>query len=218
MIKYKKPYNEILEKKWMCNYELAKNYFETYGDLKIPRSYTIEGVKLGIWLSHQKANYRVESLDLERVLLLEKIGIDWGLTNEKQWYLGYNHAKDYYTTYGDLLVPFDYVCKDDYKLGVWLINQRRRLKDEFKISLLDEIGMIWKDPVSDDERWNTGYVHAQHYFNMNHNLLVSYNFVCDDGYRLGCWVHNQRSNYKRNILNKNKINLLNKLNFVWRVK
>lgn len=218
MTKYKRPYNEILEKKWLENYELAKSYFDTYGNLRMPRNYIINGVKLGLWLNRQRANYRLSCLDRDRVLLLEKIQIDWGLTNEEQCLLGYNHAKDYFNQFNNLLVPFDYVCEDEYKLGVWLINQRRRLKDGTKISLLNELGMVWKDPVSDDERWNVGYTHAQYYFNTNHNLLVSYNFVCDDGFRLGCWVHNQRSNYRRNILNKNKINLLNKLNFAWKVK
>lgn len=218
MTKYKRPYNEILENKWLENYELAKSYFDTYRNLKVPRNYIINGVRLGLWLNRQKSNYRLGCLDRDRVLLLEKIQIDWGLTNEEQWILGYKHAKDYYNTYSNLLVPFDYICEDNYKLGIWLINQRRRLKEESKISLLNDIGMIWKDPISDNERWNIGYIHAKHYLDTYHNLLVPYNFVCQDGFRLGCWVHNQRSNYKKNILNKNKVQLLNKLNFVWRVK
>lgn len=37
---------------WIEKYELARQYYETHGDLNIPLSYTLDGVKFGKWISN----------------------------------------------------------------------------------------------------------------------------------------------------------------------
>ena len=67
---------------WIEKYELARQYYETHGDLNIPLSYTLNGVKLGKWISnirskrkHPRSNNMI--LDEERIRMLDEIGMNW---------------------------------------------------------------------------------------------------------------------------------------------
>ena len=71
------PYHE----KWMEKYQLAKNFYKTYGHLNIPISYiTEEGVKLGMWIGSQRQANRGNPNFLmtpERKQLLDEIHMNW---------------------------------------------------------------------------------------------------------------------------------------------
>jgi len=73
-------------------YNLAKNYYEKYGNLEIPNKfkttngidYDKSGVALGEWLSTQRQAYKGmdrRKITEEQIRLLENIGINW--YNEK---------------------------------------------------------------------------------------------------------------------------------------
>lgn len=62
------------EEKWMENYESAKAFYARNRHLKVPSN-----DKLAPWLYQQKAKYRVNKLTKEHIMLLEMIGIDWGI-------------------------------------------------------------------------------------------------------------------------------------------
>ena len=72
----------------MNNYNLAKKYYEHYGNLNIPVKfktingidYDENGVALGNWLRNQKKAYngkRTYKISKEKIRLLEEIGIVW---------------------------------------------------------------------------------------------------------------------------------------------
>lgn len=69
---------------WQRGYDEAKCYFEQYGNLDMPVSYTTRsGLNLGKWVRNQKFAYRTPEkshcqLTPERIALLEQIGIVWG--------------------------------------------------------------------------------------------------------------------------------------------
>ena len=65
------------EEIWLERYELAKKYYEEYGNLNIPRNYTVNGFKLGLWLSRQKMLYRNGELSKECIELLNKLAVEW---------------------------------------------------------------------------------------------------------------------------------------------
>ena len=69
-------------RQWNEKYELAKEYYELNGNLNIPLSYSVNGVKLGRWISnirskrkHPQSNGMV--LNDERIRQLDVIGMDW---------------------------------------------------------------------------------------------------------------------------------------------
>ena len=69
-------------RQWNEKFALAKEYYETHGNLNIPLSYSVEGVKLGRWISNIRSKRKhPESsgmvLDENRIGQLDRIGMDW---------------------------------------------------------------------------------------------------------------------------------------------
>ena len=72
---------------WEDVYRLAKNYYKTYGNLKIIQrfktidgiNYDEEGYTLGIWIINQRRMYKKGKLPQKRIRMLEKIGMVWGI-------------------------------------------------------------------------------------------------------------------------------------------
>ena len=65
------------EEKWLYNFELARKFYQKFGHLNMRIDTTIDGVKIGTWLSAQKTAYRKGCLSKEKILKLEDIGIVW---------------------------------------------------------------------------------------------------------------------------------------------
>lgn len=121
-----------------------------HGNLNVPKLYTTPGgLSLGVWLVTQR---RVREGQIQGILTeqqiqrLDSIGMVWGNRKEIAWQHGFEVAKKYHDTYGNLMVPGKYVDPDGYPLGQWIIKTRQqklngRLKEE-RIAQLDEIGMV----------------------------------------------------------------------------
>ncbi len=91
---------------WEVRYELAKAYYEEFGNLSIPSKYRADGIWLAKWVNEQKQVYAGKRagkvLREDQVQRLEEIGIEWGLrmavkkqTEEKQDDLRRIVCKDY---------------------------------------------------------------------------------------------------------------------------
>lgn len=129
---------------WNKQYELVKQYYETYGDLELPINYTVDGYNLYKWLGTQNLSYFDGKLSKERIKLLEDLGIKWH--KQPDWDEMYEYAKIFYQTYGHLRVPQGYMV-DGNNLYNWINRQRNKFKQNIlgkeRIVLLNKIGMIW---------------------------------------------------------------------------
>lgn len=134
---------------WLEKYNLAKEYYEKNGSLKMPKDYTVNGVKLNSWLKYQKHRYIIGRLSKEKIYLLNKIGIVWKSRNVYSWEFMYYLAKEYYEVNGNVDIPTDYVVKDEtgkkVELGVWIARQIdlynfNKLSLE-KVELLEKLGV-----------------------------------------------------------------------------
>ena len=143
------------QKEWDKNYDLAKVYYETYGNLEIPQKfkttngyeYNANGVKLGMWISTQRQNKNITE---ERRKKLELIGMRFETkNNQKEWDKNYGLAKAYYEYYGNLEIPHRFKTVNGYeyegngvKLGRWITNQRQNKNiPEERRKKLEAIGM-----------------------------------------------------------------------------
>ena len=75
---------------WQQKYNLAKIYYEHYGHCEIPQNFKTKdginydetGFALGIWLYKQRMAYKGKlNISLEKILLLDKLGMKWFLKN-----------------------------------------------------------------------------------------------------------------------------------------
>ena len=215
-------YNDL---QWSENYELAKKYYEHYGNLIVPfkfktingYEYDEAGVSLGTWIVFQRRNKKLAD---ERKKLLLDIGMPFGGTNDFKWNENYELAKKYYEHHGDLNVAYKFKTVNGYEydesgvnLGGWLHKQRHNetLSKEKK-ELLLAIGMRFE--YYDDLQWNKNYELAKVYYEHYGNLEISKKFKTLNGYEydetgvnLGTWLNNQRIN--KNLSKERKKLLIN---------
>ena len=96
-------------------------------------------------------------------------------------------------------------------LGSWVSNQRREFKkdklSQERIQLLESIGLIW-DPI--EEEWQTKYQELKEYAVVNSHASPESRHPS-----LGKWVSNTRRAFKKGILSKEKVELLESIGFVW---
>ena len=231
------------DEQWDKMYELAKTYYETYGNLLIPQRFNTtngihkddNGLSLGDWIIKQRQNNKKNTLSEERITKLESIGMVWTATlaPDEQWDKMYELAKTYYEAYGNLLIPNKFktingIHKDDngLPLGSWIRTQRQNLKkgtlSEERIEKLELIGMVWTATLAPDEQWDLMYELAKTYYETNGNLLIPQRFKTtngidydENGLFLGKWISKQRQNYKKDILSEERIKKLELIGTVW---
>ncbi len=204
---------------WLKQFEKIKAYYDSYGDISISSDYLNgEGAKMLRWMTAQRKYYKSGKLSTEQIALLDSVGMVWKFTDT--WENGFQHAKDYYETFGSLQVSLEYVCDDGYTLGHWISNQRsnylypdqyHKVTDE-QAKLLESIGMIWK-PL--EERWEISFTIAQKYFIEHGDLLIPQKYKTDDGYCLGEWIASQRELKRKGKLEQAKIDRLDSIGMDW---
>ena len=194
-------------KLWMDKYNLAKIYYEHYGNLEIPQTfktingyeYDENGIALGIWINTQRQAYKGKGklkIIEDQIKLLEEIGMRFEIVDKKEsWLKKYNLAKAYYEHYGNLEIPaiFKTINGYDYDengiaLGIWIKTQRRAYKGngtckmtKDQINLLEEIGMRFEN-IDRNEAWMEKYNLAKIYYEHYGNLEIPQTFKTVNGY------------------------------------
>lgn len=189
---------------WEVYFRAAQAYYNEHGDLQVPKRYiTDSGLALGTWIIAQRRVYSGKapgSLTEAQIMRLEGICMCWDNVKELEWQRAYEHAKEYYETYGDLDVKVKYVCGDGFRLGSWIANTRTAYQNRIKqslltperIKLLESIGMIWG---KNNALWERNYAAAKEYYEKHGDLRVRADYVTEDGIRLGTWIGNQKKIY-----------------------
>ena len=222
-------FNNVRENEWNNNYELAKAYYEHFGNIRIPTrfktkngyEYDDNGYKLGEWLHTQKHYCREGIIDEERKLLLKEIGVIVKFGTKTRWEHNYELAKAYYEHHGNLLIHRDFKTNNGYEynehgfsLGKWLHTQRflysKKKLDKKYEELLKQIGMKFV-LLDRSAGWDKYYKLAKLYFEYHQNLDVPVKFKTLNGYEydesgeaLGSWVNRQKNLYKNGKLSEDR--------------
>jgi len=197
---------------WESKFELLRLYKSSNGNTSVPRSYvTKEGVKLGAWVTTQRACKSL--MPTTRISMLDSISFEWDpIVNE--WESTFKLLRLYKSSNGNTRVPRSYVTKDGVKLGIWVNTQRSRqyLMPMTRISLLNSILFEW-DPIVNE--WENKFKLLQQYKLINGNTNVLNRHVTKEGVKLGNWVYTQRSLHRKNQLSTTRIIMLNCISFDW---
>ena len=209
-----------LSSSWEHYFSEASIYYAEHGDLNIPKLYTTPGgLSLGVWLITQRRVREGQiqgNLTEQQIARLDSIGMVWGNRKEIAWQHGFEVAKKYHDTYGNLMVPGKYTDPDGYPLGQWIIKTRQqklngRLKEE-RITQLEEISMVWS---VFDAKWEKAYALAAAYYEENGNLNIPRSYVTAAGERLGQWVASQQWAYPKGKLTDEQVERLNRIGMYW---
>ena len=187
-------FENVLEEIWKQNYSKAKNYFEQHN--KLPVGY--EG--LGQWITTQKHNGNNNMLSIERIdLLLEITPNFFENLLDKVWKDKYDETKTYFEQHNKL--PILAISN----LIGWANYQRTCFNNDTlskeRIDLLLEITPNFFENVL-DKVWKDKYDEAKTYFEQHNKLPAS------SMRSLQIWVNNQKGGFKKNILSKERIDLL----------
>jgi superfamily II DNA or RNA helicase len=185
---------------WEQGFSRLLDYVERHGYAHVPRTSTIDGYKLGLWVVNQRAKHSKGTLDPDRVGRLQDLsGWSWDPFADR-WEEGFGHLLKYVELHGHIRVPASYIF-DDHKLGQWITMQRQehgkgKLEAARQRRLADVPGWTW-DPVAD--LWEEGFSRLVGYIEHHGNALVpqTYSF---DGYQLGPWVGTQRRMHAKGTL------------------
>ena len=209
-----------LSSSWDHYFSEASIYYAEHGSLNIPKRYTTPaGLSLGVWLVTQRRVREGQiqgNLTEQQIARLDSIGMVWGNRKEIAWQHGFEVAKKYHDTYGNLMVPGKYTDPDGYPLGQWILKTRQqklngRLKEE-RVAQLDGIGMVWS---VFDAKWEKAYALAAAYYEENGNLNIPRSYVTAAGERLGQWVASQQWAYPKGKLTDEQVERLSRIGMYW---
>ncbi|MEU3877655.1 Helicase associated domain protein [Streptomyces sp. NPDC029704] len=141
-------WDTLSDARWKRGMTEARAYLRAHGHFNVPRTHvTDSGYHLGDWLNTQRVKHRKGELAPERAAELQELGFVLNAL-EARWQRGYQAACDYHAQHGDLKVHSAHVTEDGFKLGTWLVEQRRNRKKgalpEQRAAALDAIGMRWQ--------------------------------------------------------------------------
>ena len=200
---------------WEEGFSYLTKYVEQKGHVKVPKSYkTGDCYRLGAWVNGQRS-YR-DKLTPERKTRLESLdGWVWDISHAA-WEEGFSYLTKYVEQEGHAKVPKSYKTADAYGLANWVSSQRSR-RDKLtleQISRLESLdGWVW-DVLQ--AGWEEGFSSLTKYIEQEGHTKVPTLYKTKDGFKLGQWVHVQRSN--RGKLTLEREIRLESLGFIWKVR
>ena len=225
---------KVSDKTWLKKYNIAKEYYEKYGNLLIPSTYVVrdkngEIFNLSYWVKKQRNLYKNNELEDWKMKLLEEIKIVWMSDN---WFKNYNIAKEYYEKYGNLLIPSTYVVRDKngeiFNLSYWVKKQRNLYKnnelEDWKMKLLEQIKIVESEKsekhkksninVINNDTWMKYYFMLKDYKDTYGDIFISEDYGSNDLYN---WLEVQKNVLvERRHNDKRKISLLNDIDSNWK--
>ena len=195
---------------WEQWFGLLEDYKQQNGDCDVPDKYTTKtGLRLGSWVGVQRSKKDVlPEIYLRR---LEELGFDWDPIGAR-WERGFEALKLYQRDNGNCDVHRSYVANDNFRLGVWVGEQRNKGTSVSKDrrARLDKLGFDWAPIYT---QWEKGFAALYTYRKQNGDCLVSQTHITDEGFKLGTWVSNQRQ--RKHKLTHERLERLDALRFDW---
>jgi Helicase associated domain len=192
---------------WDEWYGRLLSFKDREGHCRVSYNHKENGVKLGVWVSEQRAFG--SKLSTERKRRLDSLGFVWDLL-EVKWDEGFNYLKLYYAREGHCRVAFDHI-EGSYRLGWWVNTQRgsRNKLPKERRDLLSNLNFIWD---ARSPKWNEGFSALKLFSRREGHCLVPavHN---ENGFSLGRWVNGQRAGQKS--LSNARRQLLTEIGFVW---
>ena len=78
-------WHSLYDKRWFDYYSVLKDYYDTHGDLDIPRGYKFsDGLSVKSWLNRQVKCYMKGKMSKERIDLLNRLHIKWSKASDEE--------------------------------------------------------------------------------------------------------------------------------------
>ena len=196
-----------LGESWDEWYGRLLKFKEREGHCSVPKRYSEDNYRLGLWVGTQRGGKDILSEDRKRQL--DELGFVWDALTE-QWEEGFSALLKYKEYKGHCSVPTDHL-ENDYRLGKWVSHQRggKDILSEDRKRQLDELGFVW-DALT--EHWEEGFSALLKFKKREGHCTVPRGYS-EDNYRLGLWVGTQRA--RKDKLTEDRRRRLDELGLVW---
>jgi hypothetical protein len=121
----------IRDEKWERGLARLLAYAEQHGHTLVPQKHIDQtGFNLGTWVSTQRMRHSKGILTADRTAQLAAVpGWSWDPTAD-QWENGFARLLAYVEQEGHALVPQKHIDETEFRLGIWVLTQRRRMVKE----------------------------------------------------------------------------------------
>jgi len=204
---------DSLVQAWEENFAALLQYKNMYGDCNVPNKWD-KNPTLGIWVQHQRQNKKKGKISKEYIERLNKLGFVWELldTSWEEMFIALIKYKD---ENGHCNVPQRDL--NNKQLGRWVRTQRKAKPDgklsQERIQRLETLGFIW-DTL--ETSWEQMFKSLVQYKNKHGHCNVP--SPSSENQQLGVWVNSQRLTKRKGKLNKERIEQLNQIGFLWEPK
>lgn len=166
--------------------------------------------ELKVWINYQKRDFKNGSLSPAKIDKLNQAKFHWG--EYKDWDTFFSELCAYKMIHGSSNVPKKDIENQD--LYIWSQNQRT----QFKTKRLEEVKILKLKNIEFDfapkkSLWYERYKELKEYYEKCGDTAVPNKFL--ENQPLSSWIRRQRRLYKENKLETEKLNLLNKIHFIW---
>ena len=189
---------------WEEGFGYLCRFSEREGHSRPLASYVEDGYRLGQWVSVQRTAYAKGQFGSDRIARLEALpGWTWDVV-KAQWEEGFEYLCHLTQREGHAHVPVACV-EDGYPLGPWVVYQRvlygnGQLASD-RVARLEALpGWTW-DPRA--AQWEEGFGYLCHFVQREGYARVPRGHV-EGNFRLGQWVHSQRSVYRNGKLDPDR--------------
>lgn len=206
--------------RWESMFAALVSFRDEYGDADVPRSFcTAAGASLGAWVHRQRSLAAAGRLPVDRGERLEAVGLRWTLSERAT---GIAAFAAFQQTEGHGLVPHAFTTADGFALGTWVQSRRRQWAKDPANTVrlwpeLVDLGFVWR-VRNHDAAWDAGVAALTQYGRDHGDLSVPHWFTTADGLQLGRWVDSRRVEYRSGALPAARVQQLEGLGMVWRLR
>jgi hypothetical protein len=211
-------------------YEEGLDHLQRYitgnGHANVPPTYkTDDSFVLGKWVSNIQEYYKRKILPSEQIKELESLtGWVWKWVHPPRRHTGrprgrpagvsiyvYEKGIDYLRIYidgnGHARVPLTYKTENDYALGKW-VSAKRRLYKEGKLppEQIKELETLtsWTWTKS-ESLFQERFIRLKKFVEETGHTKVPHSYKDSDGFKLGIWVANCRTSYRKSKMKQDHI-------------
>jgi hypothetical protein len=195
------------ETDWAEGFRYLKVFKQREGHCRVPQKHIENGFRLGQWVGVQRGN--ADTLSAPRRQQLDELGFVWDPV-ETDWAEGFRYLTIYKQREGHCRVPATHK-ENGFRLGQWVVIQRRQTLSEARRQQLDAVGFVW-DPRETD--WAEGFSYLKVFKQREGHCRVPAKYK-ENGFGLGSWADRQRQSKDQETLPEARRQQLDELGFVW---
>jgi len=196
---------------WAGGWGALRRYIEVHGTATPPPETSIRGIRVGLWVGHQRTRYWAGTLTPERITRLQTLP-GWTWTHPEQWWeQGLRAAQDFITANGTSTAATTTVI-DGFPIGQWIQRARQDYRTgnltPTQISALQALpGWHWGPR---HQRWSRGLAVLTVYANTHGHAHPPQDTITDS-FPLGRWVTDRRTAHRKGTLTPEQIHTLQTL-------